>query len=361
MLNIGHIANTVQKNCYVSDAIYAGNYSMCIFLLKMREYFRWEHDIPFSQTLPKNEVGEWLVEREQAWEKIDSENYTSIPLATGLVDPFDAQTINAEIVPSGYIYSSGYGIFNKPHFFLGQLLKHEKYKDMSIYVSSCEYARDLVAPPAMSIGNTIFIRQESIRRFIWEKIEEWRWKKRPDVPMGRVMACYSAQQDIDAVLDQLTRQETETMILHEFGEVMAGHILGTQWEEMLSSLSRSKAEFLVRAVRDHLADCLSTLPTLLEQDNRASLHFYFANFTGMRKSLFPEAQLAYQEWTETGDLKHLREVTKKGADKWQSIAQAVTNLHQSGQEGLEGEIEDLIDKTIEPAQKTIHASKSTLQ
>ena len=179
--------------------------------------------------------------------------------------------------------------------------------------------------------------------------------------MGRVMACYSSHQNVDTVLNQLTHQETETMILHEVGEVMARHILGVSWEEMLSSFSRSKAEFLVRAVRDHLADCLSTLPTLLEQDNRVSLHFYFANFTGMRKSLFPEAQLAYQKWIETGDLKHLREVTKKGADKWQAIAQAVVDLYQSGQQDLEKVIEDLIDKSVESPQKTTNTTKSTLQ
>jgi len=41
-------------------------------------------------------------------------------------------------------------------------------------------------------------------------------------------------------------------------------------------LSASKAELYVRAARDHLADCLVTLPALLEREDHAALHYYFA-------------------------------------------------------------------------------------
>jgi hypothetical protein len=49
-------------------------------------------------------------------------------------------------------------------------------------------------------------------------------------------------------------------------------------------------------VRDNLADCLSTLPQLIERDAACSIHFYFANFGGMRATLFPLLAGAYRSW-----------------------------------------------------------------
>ncbi len=72
MLNLGQLVNTVQKNCHISDARHAGDFTLCIFLLKMREFYRWEHDIPFANNLPKDEVGEWLQEREGMWSDLES-------------------------------------------------------------------------------------------------------------------------------------------------------------------------------------------------------------------------------------------------------------------------------------------------
>ena len=60
MLNLGQIVATVQRNCHISDAHYAGDFTLCIFLLKMREFYRWENELPFTRVLPKDQVGEWL-------------------------------------------------------------------------------------------------------------------------------------------------------------------------------------------------------------------------------------------------------------------------------------------------------------
>ena len=38
MLNLGQLVNTVQKNCHISDARHAGDFTLCIFLLKMMEH-----------------------------------------------------------------------------------------------------------------------------------------------------------------------------------------------------------------------------------------------------------------------------------------------------------------------------------
>jgi hypothetical protein len=323
MLNFGRVINTVQRNCHISDSQYAGNYTMCVFLLKMREYYRWEHEISFAHALPRNEVGSWLVEREQAWERIENDDFADLPLETGSVDPFDNERANNELIPHGYVYSAGYGLFNKPLFFLGHLNRQEHRDGVNVLVSTCEYARDLVAPPAMALGDTVFVRQDAMRRFIWEKLEEWRWNKRDDVPMARAARCYDPGIDAEALLDLMTENETESAILHEVGEVKAGELVGDTWEEMLSSFPRCKAEFVARAVRDHLADCLSTLPALIEADNEAALHFYFANLTGLRKELFPTAMEAYRHYASSGDVKPLMDVAQRGQDHWHGVATSI--------------------------------------
>jgi len=348
MINLGELAQTIQTNCHISDARHAGNYTLCVFLLKMREYFRWEHQIPLSHQLEKNAVSQWLMEKEQFWDNVEDHPYVPLPLESGEIEPFDAKTINRELNPLGYVYSSGYGVFNKPHFFLGQLKKTYRKNGVTIYISSCEYARDLVAPPAMSQGDTIFIREESLRRLIWEKIEEWQWKKDDDTAMGRALSFYHEENDMERVLDQMCENESNNALLHEIGETEAGKLLGAEWEEMLAGMPRSKTEFQLRAIRDHLADCVTTLPSLVEEENIPSLHFYFANLTAMRKQLFPSAIEAYNQWVQTGKLTHIDKVAASGERYWLDVAKMILAnwRHNGGQTGNEF-FQDL-EKLIQP-------------
>jgi hypothetical protein len=348
MLNLGQLINTVQKNCHISDARHAGDLTICIFLLKMREFYRWEHGIAFGEDLPKDEIGAWIQKREHLWAGLETNPFEPLPVGNNCLDPFDADAINRELIPRGYLYSGGYGRFGKPHFFLSALLSQEQRAGHTIYISSCEYARDLEAPPAMLQGDTIYICQESVRRFLWEKIEEWRWSRKNEA-MARAYACYAFDDDMHAALECMTQNETEAMILHELGEGLAGEKLGPDWQQMLASLSRSKAEIMVRAVRDILADCLSTLHGLMDAQNTASLHFYFANFTGMRRHLFPEAIDAYRHWVATGDLQPLRTLTESGQRRWLDTARTIMTLHKENGEQAAMAIETLIEPLAKSA------------
>ncbi len=321
MQNIQQLASAVQTNCHISDARHAGDYGLCTFLLKMREYYRWENEIPLTRSLPKDDLGDWLAEREKLWAGLEARPFEPLPLSGGESDPFDNDAINRELVPAGYVYSGGYGRFHKPMFFLGRLLRKEERAGYTVYVSSCEYARDIDAPPAMLQGRNIFVREECVRRFLWEKIEEWRWN-RQNRAMARFLAHYDFDTDPEAALERMTRDEIEAMILHELGEGRAGELLGEAWPAILNSLADARTEIMLRAVRDHLADCLATLPALTAAPNPPSLHFYFANYTGMRRELFPELLDAYRQWAERGDLEPLRVTVAQGADRWQRLAQA---------------------------------------
>ena len=69
------LIDSVRFNCNLADARHAGNYTMCIYLLKMREFFRWEAGYELTDSLPREEIGRWLGEREALWESLDDEEF----------------------------------------------------------------------------------------------------------------------------------------------------------------------------------------------------------------------------------------------------------------------------------------------
>jgi hypothetical protein len=321
--NLPALIDTVQKNCTIADARHARDMTMCTFLLEMREYYRWEMEIPYGARLPKDELGDWLNARESLWNEVEEEDFAPLPLAEGGIDPFEADDINRELVPQGLVYSSGLGRFRKPHFVLAELKRAEVREGVRVLVAGCEYARDLIAPPAAMREGAIFLRMDAVRRLLWNKYEEWQWKER-DSALGRAFAHYDFERDIERGLDRMAEAESEAMILHEIGEARAESLLGEDWNDMLGQLTSKHAELLARAVRDHLADSLVTLPTLLERDAVGSLHFYLANLSGLRRALFPSLQRAYEDWIGDRDGTRLRHLVARAEGHWLKTAHELT-------------------------------------
>lgn len=329
MENFHQIVDAVQTNCYINDARHAQDMTMCTYLLEMRQFYRWEHSLPYSRRLPKDELGAWLTEREALWQGLENQDYRPVPVASGPRDPFEAEAINADLVPEGYVYGGGIGRFNRPHFFLARLGRREVRHGVTVLIADCEYARDLIAPPAALLDRTVYLRREAVQDFLWSKLEEWNWK-RQDNALGRAFACYDFDGQPDASLERMTEVEGEAMILHELGEALAGELLGeARWQAVLAGCNRHKPEIVARAVRDNLADCMMTLPTLLERGMDSSIHFYFGNFTGMRLKLFPSAYQAYRQGVEAGHWQALKDVAARGREHWEAIARRIVAIDRS--------------------------------
>ena len=339
-MDIPQLINSVQLNCHISDARHAGNYTLCVYLLKMREFYRWENQYNFTEKLSTDDIGQWLTRREALWDELDDEDYH--PLAIGQSDysPFDSQKINTKLVDNKLIYSGGYGIKNKPHFFIAELESTKTINQYKIYISGKEFARDLTSPPAMSHDKTIFIRGESFKRLIWERTDEWRWNK-PENAMARAIRCYDFDNDLEQALNSMTRNELDAAVLHEIGEIQAGESL-PGWHQMMSDITFTQAEIMARAVRDHYADALYTLPTLIKNNNQASIHFYFANLTNMRKHIFPSLMKAYEKWSESNDIDAIEQTISHAVNHWRDIAEQMLVLHQQDKFQCSGKIETLV-------------------
>ncbi len=320
------LATAVQRNCDIADARFAREYTMCIYLLKMREYFRWERGIPFGASLPRDELGHWVTEREQHWHDLEQAEFEPVMVDNECFEPFDSSGINRRLQQHDLVYSAGLGWAVRPQFFLARLDRVEMRGGLRVIVAGAELAREITAPPAMAQGKTIFVRHESLRRMIWEKLEEWQWRSL-DTPMGRAAAHYPFETDLEGALTRMTEAETESVILHELGELRAGELLGSGWERLLLEIAHGRQEYFIRAVRDHLADTLLLLPALIERENAASLHFYFANFTGVRREIHPALLNAYDRWLKDGDWDRLAETVSAGERHWRAAADHLLALH----------------------------------
>lgn len=322
------IINTVQHNCHIADARHAGDYTLCVYLLKMREMYRWEQGIDFKTLLTTDDVGDWLTMREGVWDDIEEQEYKPLQIAEQSHEPFDNELINTFLDEKSLVYNAGLGIRCRPHFFIAELEEVVKHDDYTVYISGKEYARDMAAPPAMAQENRIFIRRESLRRAIWEILDDARVAGL-DNPLTRAMSFYCFETDAGEALNKMTEAEIEYVIQHEIGEVKAGKILGDHWNEMLISVARTQAEIMLRAVRDHLADSLATLPALIENGNKASIHFYFGNMTAMRKYLAPSLVNAYEHWHEKDDISLLDECLADGKAHWHKLADDINQTFKS--------------------------------
>jgi hypothetical protein len=142
----------------------------------------------------------------------------------------------------------------------------------------------------------------------------------------------------------MVERESETLILHELGEHAAGRMLEPAWRELRAGLTSRRAEIVLRALRDNLADCLVTLPTLLERDQPASLHFWFSNFDGLRGQLFPRLASAYRQWCDGDNGKSLHAAVRAGRDHWKAICQGLLDQYREHGGHVERAIEAIIEQ-----------------
>ncbi len=332
------LVRAVQTNCDIADARHARDVSLCTYLLGMREFYRWEHELPYGIAPPRDEVGRWIAEREAHWEEIIDEEFVAVPVAGQNFEPFEAQQVNAALAGSGLVYGAGLGRFHKPHFFLGRLDRDEQRGEARLLVCGCEYARDVSAIPAASQGATMIVRREALRQWLWEKAEGWNLQQR-DGALKSALLAYGFDTDSTAAIERMTESEIETLVLHEEGEIAAGRLLGGRWPQKLQGFKGKRAELLARAVRDNLADCLVTLPALLQRGADDSLHFWFSTFDGMRRELFPLLVAGYTESNAgklgAGDTAvKLAEAAAAGRIHFAALGQRLLALDEAGIEAL---------------------------
>ena len=345
MFDLAEVQNTVQNNCDRVDAEYAQNYGLCIYLLKMREYYRWRNNIPLSADLVNDEVHEWIADMEERWDQIIDKPFENFTLNNQPFQPFETNEINKLLIPEGYVYSGGFGAAGIPLFLLAKLESQDHQHGFDILISSDELARGMFGSPGMLLDKTIYIRREALRYLLIGKFDEWLFQKR-DNTMKKALSYYDFESNFDVALEDMTNKEMQTLILHEIGEGLAKQSLGDNWEKMLADFAYTRTEIIIRATRDLAADCLSTLPALVNEQRTSSIHFYFANFSDMRKHLAPNLYRAYQKWSTSTDPTQLLAAIEKGKSFWIDIGNEILDLYLVEGKAADKKIEQLVGSLI---------------
>ena len=137
----------------------------------------------------------------------------------------------------------------------------------------------------------------------------------------------------------MTENESEAVILHEVGEARADRMLGPDWKAMIGSFTHRHPELLARSIRDNMAD--STLPGLIEREAWCSLHYYMAEFDGLRLVLFPSLTQAYESWRHSGRMDNLIRTIETGKTHWAEQASKLLDIYRENPEMAQARIQAL--------------------
>jgi hypothetical protein len=345
------LISSVKKNCNISDAKYWGYYSLCGFLLRLRELYRSEKGIRPWEGINQEEIGEWISEREALWKKIEDKDFGGIIIGGEVYGPFEIERANAVLEKENLLYGAGYGIHMKPSFFLADLLSKQNIEGHDVYIAGHEYVRDLAVYPATLQDGSIFARVDTTRHLLWEKFEELRMKS-SKVSLLFAFSRFGITPGDEPSEDMYKRMfhvafsEVETYIYHEIGEAYEEGKLGGEWKDLLIDFAGTKIEVFARGVKDLLSDTSEKgmIRYIIENKKEGSLGFYLVFLGGYRKPLFPEITKAFEGVVESGDWELVEDARRAGYEKASICAEKLLTFRREKRD--QSWISEYIDKEM---------------
>ncbi len=339
-IDILRLREQVQANCDVSDANYAGLYSLCGLLLRMRDLFKWEQGLHPWQEPEPGDLLEWVDDREQRWEAIRANDLEPLALGSERFGPFDMAAINRRLRPLGLVYGAGYVLGMKPSFFLGEVSASRTRGALLVDIVDRELARDIYMTPAMRQGNQIFARQSAMLFFLWDQVQEMRPSARDALSYALDQYGLDAQAmrrcpaELGPELHRVAGQEIETWIYHEVGEVHEDAFDGQVWHEIVSTYCNSPIEIFARVTKDLLADTHSEglLGHIICHRIRSSLGFYVSFMRPFTQAVFPEMAEAFRAFRPSGDWSVIEAARSHGHAKARASAVQLAAIHEAGRD-----------------------------
>ncbi len=346
-MDFASLKDQVKYNCNVSDSKFWGYFSICGLLLRMRELYRSESSLEFYDDISMDQISPWIEKRDALWKEMEGSELRNLDIGRASYGPFDVDSINDRLSGSGLIYGAGFGRHMKPNFFLADLETTIEEDAYVVYIVGHEHVRDIDTVPAMVQGRDIFVRKNRIKGLIWERFYEMRSKKYAGV-LDLAFSNYSITREdkplaeLDGKIEVVVNDITDMLIAHEVGEIMEDE--GAEgWLEMLATFNGTKEEYILRAIKDVLADCSGNGPLagIIKMQDEGRLGFYAAFLTGLYKAIFPDAISAFQEFIESRDWQKIEDVRLRGYEKFSAYRDEVLNAWN----GPEGEIK--VKKVLE--------------
>ena len=317
-MNIDRLTEQVRRNCDLSDARFAGHYSICGLALRLRDLYKWEKQLaPWEEHDPA-EILAWIDRKERLWENLQNLDFEPIDIGGRVFDPFDVKGINAQLAAQDLFYGAGYAQSLKPSFVLGRIDARLGHNGLVVLHLGSELARDLLTLPALSQDNAVVLRKEAARLFVWDQIFYITPSRRPYLAFALHHAGIknaepaNLQGNFAALLEELHG----VFVQHEIGERCDTVFDTDLWRAMIAAFPHSPVELLLRAVKDALADSgpHGPLPKIVAQRDAVSLGFYLVFHDGLGRQLFPQFRRVFDDFARTG--------------KWAVVEAAVRGVHR---------------------------------
>ena len=333
MFQVDTLARQIINNCDISDARHAGLYSTCGLALRLRDLYKWEHRLNPWEEKDSSEILDWIGEKEELWEKLADAKYADLSILDKRYDPFDTVGINAALEPNGFFYGAGYAFRLKPTFFLAEIENTAQRNGYTVYTLGREMARDLLTLPALSQDQSILLRTDSARLYLWDQMAYIKKSGRAALQFALEHCGLKTQQPevLQQHLPQILAVQTDNYLYHEIGELTDSTFHPTIWRELIATFPHSPVELLARGLKDLLADTSQngTLPYLIKNRKTAGLGLYTAFLDGMPKALFPELRDAFNHFTKTRNWRIIREAAAAGNRRAKNYTSEMVHLFQT--------------------------------
>lgn len=328
------IVKATKHNCDISDARDHGIYSMCTMVLKLRNLFKWEHNLQPWEEPEASELLNWIDAKEKYWATIAEESFSPISFEGKSFSPYGSEHINNLLQDQSVIYGAGYGSSMKSIFFLAEKLEKRSVAGCPVLILGEEKAKEMASPFAMVQDGHIYIRRESLRFFLWDQIQELRSSRRSSFQHaldihGLLENGQLDQKRFKQRLDGIVDEEIDLFIYHEVGEVLEKTLDSETLKTIVSRFPGTVMELVCRSIKDILADThpAGLLSNIITEQREATLSFYIGFLDGVRKKLFPQIFTAWQRFFENRDWRYIehariecRKNNEKLAEKIQQIA-----------------------------------------
>jgi hypothetical protein len=331
-MDIENLRRQIKRNCDISDARYWGYYSICGMLMRLRELYRSEHSLMPWESIPKEEIGDWITSREDLWSDLEDDDIQPIEMKGNYYNPYDIEGLNLYLNKEGLVYGGGYGRFNKPTFFLSVLNRKGELHGHQIYYVGKELCRDLSTSSAMLSQKYIFIRMKPLETLLWEKFQELRSRKTKGA-LGNAFSFYEIHdsdipsEELNRKIESLSSHVSDVLLHHELGEAHENED-AEEWFSILSINNDRWADYYLRGIQDLLADTsiVGTLQAIIAKKEPALLYFYIALLDAIRKELCPELMMAFQNFIEKGAWSFIEEMRSIGYGRAHKLKRAVIGI-----------------------------------
>lgn len=317
MGNAHDLARQVRRNCMISDARFAGLYSVCELVMRLRDLYKWEHSLAPHDEHEASQILDWIGRKETLWEDLQETEFMDLSIDGERIDPFDTENINRLLAPMGLFYGAGYAQRLKPSFLLATIERKTAIKGHPVIILASELARDLLTLPALTQDSTIVIRKAAVGLYVWDQMLYLSQSGQSYFQFA-LSACGIPEKEFGLrrhCLPKVISAQRDIFLYHELGELTDTDFDRRLYRDIIATLPHTRTELLVRTVKDMLADTCpeGTLSHIVRSRQTAALGFYTAFLDGLRKKLFPEIRTTCACFMRNGD--------------WSAVATMVSAVH----------------------------------